>query len=326
MIISRTPLRISFSGGGSDLKEYYMKYGGCVISTSIDKYVYLSMHPYFYTNKFLLKYSDTEKVDNIKDIKHPIIREVFKEYKIHGVDFNSNADIPAGGTGLGSSSAFTSGLITLCNAYNGLYLPNNKVASLACDIEINRLKEPIGKQDQYACAMGGLNFISFNSDDTVDIEKIRLTNEKGKQLQRRLLMFYTGITRSTKSILSVQRKNILTSNKKIMNLHKMVSLTKILKDELNKGELGCFGDILHEGWMHKKEMADSISNPAIDDIYRLAMKNGAEGGKILGAGGGGFFLFYVKEENQEKLIKGMKNFRCFDFNFETVGSTIIYCN
>lgn len=326
MIISRTPLRVSFAGGGSDLKEYYMRYGGCVLSTSINKYIYLSMHPYFYKNKFLLKYSETEKIDSIKDIKHPIIREVFKEYDIRGVDFNSNADIPASGTGLGSSSAFTAGLITLCSAYKGMYIPTSKVAAMACDIEINRLKEPIGKQDQYACAIGGLNFISFNTDDTVDIEKMRLTNEKCLQLQQRLLMFYTGTARATKTILPEQQANMLTNRKKIMSMHKMVSLAKILKEELNNGNIDSFGDILHEDWINKKEMATTISNPTIDGIYDTAIKNGADGGKILGAGGGGFFLLYVREENHDKLIRSMKALQKFDFSFENIGSTIIYCN
>jgi|SRR5271157_2886390 len=326
MIISRTPLRISFSGGGSDLKEYYMKHGGCVISTSINKYVYLSIHPYFYSDKFLLKYSETEQVDDVNIIKHRIIKEVFSKYNIKGVDFSSNADIPSGGTGLGSSSAFTSGLITLCNAYNGKYITNKEVAKLACDIEINKLKEPIGKQDQYACAIGGLNFISFNPDDSVDVEKINLDNNKCVQLQNRLVMFYTGITRPTNSILSIQRNNIIKNRKMVMNLHKMVGLTKILKDELNRGDINYFGEILDEGWNYKKEMADTISNNDLDSIYKSAITYGAEGGKILGAGGGGFFLFYVKENNKQKLIDGLHKLRKFDFSFENIGSTIIYSN
>ena len=284
------------------------------------------MHPYFYENQFLLKYSETEHTSTVNDIKHNLIREVFKEYNIQGVDFNSNADIPSGGTGLGSSSAFTAGLITLCNSYNGIYITKEKIASLACDIEINRLGEPIGKQDQYACAVGGLNFLSFNPDDTVSIERINLTKENHRQLQNRLLMFYTGITRSAKSILSVQRENIIHDQKRITNLHRMVKLTKTLKEELNAGTIDSMGSILHEGWMLKKEMAADISTSNLDYIYEHAIKYGAEGGKLLGAGGGGFFLFYVKEENQKRMISSMKNLKKFDFNFENIGSTIIYCD
>jgi D-glycero-alpha-D-manno-heptose-7-phosphate kinase len=326
MIISRTPLRISFTGGGSDLKEYYRNYGGCVISTSINKYVYLSMHPYFYPDEYLLKYSETESVKNIESIKHRIIKEVFRRYDIRGVDFNSNADIPSGGTGLGSSSAFTSSLITLCAAYKGLYVTNRQAAEIACDIEINSLGEPIGKQDQYACAIGGLNYLSFNPDDTVSIEKICLNNDTLNKLQNRLIMFFTGTTRSAKSILDIQRSNILTSKTKNETMHKMVELTKILKTELQSGNIDNFGKILDANWQLKKEMAPDISNARIDAIYNLAIQHRAEGGKILGAGGGGFLLFYVKEENKDRLISAMNAYRQFDFKFENIGSTIIYYN
>jgi D-glycero-alpha-D-manno-heptose-7-phosphate kinase len=326
MITSRTPLRISFSGGGSDFKEYYRKYGGCVISTSINKYVYLSMHPYFYPDEYLIKYSETENVKSIDCIKHRIIKEVFLKYDIRGVDFNSNADIPSGGTGLGSSSAFTASLITLCAAYKGLYVTKEQAAEMACEIEIDTLGEPIGKQDQYACAIGGVNYISFNPDDTVSIEKITLNNETINKLQNRLIMFFTGITRPAKSILTTQRDNILTDTNKIRTLHQMVNLTVNLKHDLQNGNIDNFGKMLDTGWRLKKNMASGISNDQIDSIYELATRNGAEGGKILGAGGGGFLLFYVREENRNKLIAAMNTYRQFDFKFENIGSTIIYCN
>ena len=176
MIIVRTPFRVSFAGGGSDLANYYEKYGGAVLSTAINKYSYLCMHPYFFKDGYFLKYSQTELVDNVNDIKHNIIREVFKLYNIRGVDLNSSADIPSG-TGLSSSSAFTAGLIHLCNAYNETYMTKEEIAEQACHVEINLLNEPIGKQDQYACACGGLNFIEFEKSGKVNLEKVYLTTE-----------------------------------------------------------------------------------------------------------------------------------------------------
>ncbi|GAB4431848.1 MAG: GHMP kinase [bacterium] len=322
MIIVKTPFRISFCGGGSDLKEYYSRYGGAVLSTTINKYVYLSMHPYFYKDGYLLKYMKHEEAENVEEIKHRIIREVFKDYGIKGVDFNSSADIPSG-TGLGSSSSFTVGLINLCNIYTGRYMSKAEIADYACRIEIERLKEPIGKQDQYAAAFGGLNFITFNQDDTVNVEKIFLNRENYEQLQNNLLMFYTGETRSAGEILSEQKAN-LNDNKKVSFLHKMVSLTYDLKNEFMKGNIDALGEILHTGWMYKKELASNITNDKIEHYYNLAIKNGALGGKVLGAGGGGFLLFYVKEENKEKLKNALKDLYRLDFRFETQGTTMIY--
>lgn len=324
MIISRTPLRISFCGGGSDLKEYYREYGGCVISTSINKYVYLNMHPYFYDDKCLLKYSQTEEVNNVNEIKHNLIREVFRKYDIRGVDFNSGADIPAQGTGLGSSSAYTVGLITLCNAYNGRYCNKETAASIACDIEINCLGEPIGKQDQYACAIGGMNYLSFNPDDSVNIEKIILNKENHKKLQNRLVLFYTGKTRSSKEILTIQKNNTIHDKSKKQNMHEIVELAKILKNDLCSGNINSLGEILHDNWCLKKQMSPNISDSYFDEIYFKARKNGAEGGKLLGAGGGGFFLFYVLEGNSERLEQSLKPLRKFNFEFDKIGTTIIY--
>ncbi len=325
MIITRTPFRISFAGGGSDLANYYEKFGGAVLSTAIDKYVYLSMHPYFFKDGYFLKYTDVEDVHNIDEIKHRIIREVFKLYNIKGVDFNSSADIPSG-TGLASSSAFTSGLITLCNAYNETYLSKEEVAEQACHVEIDLLKEPIGKQDQYACACGGLNFIEFEKNGHVNVEKVFLTTDGYKRLENNLMMFYTGQTRAAGEILKEQKKNTTDDIAKINNLHKMVQLAKDLKRELLHNNIDAMGEILHQGWMYKKELAGSISNEFINHYYDLAMKNGASGGKLLGAGGGGFLLFYVKEENHQRLRYAMKDLKELPFKFDNKGSTIIHYN
>lgn len=323
MIITKTPFRISFAGGGSDLANYYEKFGGAVVSVSINKYIYLSLHPYFFKDGYLLKYSKTEDVGNVEDIKHPIIKNLFKRYGIKGVDFNSSADIPAG-TGLASSSAFTSGLINLCNTYSDKYMTKEEIAELACDIEINDLNEPIGKQDQYACACGGLNFIEFYKDGVVSVEKMFLTSNNYHKLEGNLLMFYTGETRSAGDILKEQKKNTTDDKAKIENLHKMVALAKDLKEELLRGNTDAMGDILHTGWMYKKELASGISNPDIDHYYDLAIKNGASGGKLLGAGGGGFLLFYVKDENKQKLRKALSDLKELDFKFDNKGTTVVH--
>ncbi len=323
MIISKTPFRISFAGGGSDLKEYYLNHGGAVLSVAIDKHVYLSMHPYFNDDKYLLKYSNIELVDNVDNIKHQIIREVFKQYNISGVDFNSSADIPSG-TGLGSSSAFTSGLITLCNAYLGKYISREDIAKEACDIEINKLNEPIGKQDQYACAIGGLNFIEFYENDKVAVEKIKLSPAKSDKLENNLLMFYLGNTRSAASILTEQKLNTLTDERKVENLHKMVALAYDLKKELTSSNVESIGEILHTGWIYKKELASNVSNQNIDYYYDRAIKAGATGGKLLGAGGGGFLLFYVDSNYHESVRAALIDLFELKFKFDYTGTSIIF--
>ncbi len=325
MIITRTPFRISFAGGGSDLRNYYEKFGGSVLSVSINKYIYLSMHPYFDDDSYLLKYSKTEQAKTLEDIQHPIIRTVFEKYGIKGVDFNSSADIPSG-TGLASSSAFTVGLINLCNVYTDKYMNKEDIAELACKVEIEDLKEPIGKQDQYACACGGLNFIEFQKDGVVDVEKLYLQTDAYRVLEKNLLMFYTGKTRAAGSILAEQKKNTTNDGAKINNLHKMVQLSKDLKEELLKGNINAMGEILHTGWMYKKELANGISNPDIDHYYELAMQNGALGGKLLGAGGGGFLLFYVEEQHRTRVRKALQDLKEINFSFDSKGTQVIYYN
>lgn len=322
MVISKTPFRISFVGGGSDLPSYFLKYGGAVLSTSIDKYIYLSMHGYFKDDKYFLKYSKNELVNEIDEIRHPIIREVFRHFDIWGVDFNSSADLPSG-TGMGSSSAFTSGLINLCCAYKGVYMSRESIADLACKIEIEVLNEPIGKQDQFACSVGGLNFIEFNQDNTVNVERIHLDIERSKKMSKNLLLFYLGNTRSASTVLSEQKKNI-EDGKKIENLSKMVKLAYELKSEILNGEIDALGESLHKGWLLKKELASGISNHLIDYFYDLALKAGAIGGKLLGAGGGGFLLFYVKPENHLSVKNILKDLTYIEINFDNSGTKIIY--
>lgn len=322
MIITRTPFRISFAGGGSDLKSFYENYGGAVLSTSINKYIYLSSHDFFEKNKSLIKYSKTELISNNDEIVHPIIREVFKYFKINQIDFNSTADIPSG-TGMGSSSSFTVGLINLCCEIKNKFMSKQEIADLACHVEIELLKEPIGKQDQYAASFGGLNFIEFNKDLTVSIEKINLPIEMKRTLNNNLILFYTGIKRSAKDVLAKQKKNI-EGNKKIKNLIKMVDLAYDLKDELKLGNVDTLGEILHEGWMNKRELSSNISNNQIDELYNIGIESGASGGKLLGAGAGGFILFYCKEKYHNKLRSKLKKLDEFDFKMEESGTQIIF--
>lgn len=325
MIISKTPFRISFLGGGTDLKSFYKENSGSVISTSIDKYIYLSMHNYFYPSRYLLKYSKTEEVGSVNEIEHNIIREVFKRFEIKNIDFNSTADIPSG-TGMGSSSAFTAGLINLCSAFNGQRLPQHEIARLACEIEIDVLKDPIGKQDQYGTAIGGFKKINFNSDESVDITPIFLNQQKMLKLQNNLLLFHTNQTRSASSILSEQNKNTINSKKVVNNLKKMSSLADQLFLDLKSQNIEHFGDYLHESWQYKKELASKVSNKNIDELYDIGIKNGAKGGKLLGAGGSGFLLFYVPENKHENIKKALKSCQELPFNFEEEGTKIIFKN
>lgn len=321
MIITKTPFRISFAGGGSDMADFYEKYGGCVLSTSINRYCYISIHPYFDSRYTLLKYSENELVEELPQIRHRIFNCVLNERCIHGVEIVSTADVP-GGTGLGSSSTFTVGLLNALNCYQGKYMSKGAIAEKACEIEIQKLGSPIGKQDQYAAAFGGLNFIRFHPDGAVSVSPINMKGSSYRELERNLMMFYTGDTRSTNAILSEQKKNIGTQAK-ADNLKKMCALAEDMRTALEQNKLNSFGDLLNEGWKLKRTLASGISNPAIDEAYEAAMKNGALGGKLLGAGGGGFLLFYCPPERQEQLRVALR-LRSFPFSFEKDGTSVVY--
>lgn len=324
MIISRTPLRVSFAGGGSDLPSFYKENEGAVLSTTIDKYVYLAVHKYFYPSKTLLKYSKTELVDNYDEIKHPIFKECLKMLDLHGLDISSMADVPAG-TGLGSSSSFTVSLLNVLHAYKNEAVSAEYLASTACDIEINRLGDPIGKQDQYAAAYGGLNFLKFNYDGTVDVSKIVMNPEAKSQLDHNLIMLYTGQTRSASAIL--QHQNIaMKEEKKKETMQEMVKLAYELRRVLESNQIDDFGRILHEGWMLKQKLVHGITNPLIDEMYDRGLKSGALGGKLLGAGGAGFVLFYVPVEKKTTFREKMNVYREMPFKFDNFGSQIIYMN
>lgn len=321
MIITKTPFRISFAGGGSDMADFYREHSGCVLSTSINRYMYLSLHPYFDSNKTALKYSQTEIVNDLNEINHTIFRCVLNDKRIRGVEISSTADVPSG-TGLGSSSAFTVGLLHTIYCYQGKYIAKAKLAEEACSVEIEKIGSPIGKQDQYAAAYGGLNFITFHKDDTVSVEPIIAKAETICRLQENLVMFYTGITHDANVILAEQKKN-LSQKVKTENLIQMCRLARDMKHSLENNELSDFGKILNEGWQRKRELAGGISGPRIDELYETAMKCGAEGGKLLGAGGGGFLLFYCQKEKQEHLKNSLR-LKAFPFSFDHDGSSVVY--
>lgn len=322
MIISRTPFRISFAGGGSDLPSFYHKSPGAVLSTSIDKYMYIAIHPYFEKNKIQLKYSKTEQVNSIEAIKHPIFREVLKMYNLIGVDLNSIADIPSG-TGLGSSSSFTVGLLNAVRAYLGKASSGEKLGELACDVEINRVGSLIGKQDQYAAACGGLNFITFYEDETVNVEKIIMNPEKRQELESNLLMVFVGGEHSADAILKKQSAAI-SNLKKFETQKEMVKLAYSLRESLEHNNLEDFGKILHENWLLKKSLTSGISTSYVDEMYTRGIEAGALGGKLLGAGGAGFILFYCPKEKQENFRSKMGNITELNFGFDSYGSKIIY--
>ncbi len=321
MIITKTPFRISFCGGGSDIPAFYRQHGGCVISTSINRYMYISIHPYFTEGRTALKYSKTEIVDNLENIEHSIFKCVLNEKNIDSVEITSTADVPSG-TGLGSSSSFTVGLLHTLYCYQGKYVSKTDIAAEACGVEIEKLGNPIGKQDQYAAACGGLNFISFNKDDSVTVEPVIMQQETKQRLQDNIVIFYTGITHDANKILTEQKKNISEVDK-TKNLIRMCDLAREMKKALERNELSDFGEILNEGWRKKKELASGIANPQIDEMYDRAIDLGASGGKLLGAGGGGFLLFYCKKDNQKKLIDGM-GLKMFPVHFEQDGTSVVY--
>lgn len=322
MIIARTPLRISFAGGGSDLPSFYRHEQGAVLSTSIDKYVYIAIHEYFHRNQTLLKYSKTELVRSYDEIQHPLFKECLSMMDISGVDISSMADVPAG-TGLGSSSTFTVCLMNALHAYKREYVSPEYLASTACDIEINRLGDPIGKQDQYAAAYGGLNFITFNKDESVSVEKIIMNPNAKKQLDENLIMIFTGETRSASKILKDQSKEMSNVDKRLV-VKKMVNMAYDLKDVLQNNNIDDFGRILHEGWLLKQSISAGISNETINTLYNKGLEAGALGGKLLGAGGSGFILFYCPKEKQEAFRKEMSSYQELPFKFDNSGSKIIY--
>jgi len=321
MIISKTPLRVSFVGGGTDLKDYYRKDYGAVLSTAIDKYIYVLVNRKF-DSKIRISYSKTELADSVDEVQHELVREAMKLTGVtDSVEIVTVADIPSSGTGLGSSSSLAVGLLNALYAYKGESAEPEQLAKQACDIEINRVKEPIGKQDQYIAAYGGMQYIRFMSDESVSLDPVVCTQEAKNGLNENLLMFYTGLARKANTILAEQKKN--TDNKRHI-LDRMRDLAKELKEILEKGDLDAFGRALHENWELKKQLTSEISNPLIDTYYEKAVSAGAAGGKILGAGGGGFLLLYCKRQRQENVRDALSELKELSVSFEAQGSRIVY--
>lgn len=315
---------MSFVGGGSDLAAYYEHEPGAVVSTAIDKYIYITVNPKF-DNKVRASYSVTEIVDGVDDLKHELIREALKLVGIDGgIEITSISDIPSEGTGLGSSSTYTVGLLEALYAYTGRHVGAERLAREACQIEIERCAKPIGKQDQYIAAYGGLQYLRFNPDQSVYVDPVTCGREVKQRFQQRLLLFYMGMTRSASLILSEQRSNTARSAAHRAGLKRMVELAGVLRGSLQGGDLDAIGSILHEGWLAKKTLASAISSPTIDALYERARRAGAAGGKVLGAGGGGFLLLYANPEHHRCIIKALPELRPVSFRFEPQGSKIIY--
>jgi D-glycero-alpha-D-manno-heptose-7-phosphate kinase len=324
MIISRTPLRISFVGGGSDLPAFFEREHGAVVSTAINKYIYITVNPKF-DRKIRASYSRTEIVDSVDDVRHELIREALNVTGIDGaIEITSISDIPSQGTGLGSSSTYTVGLLNALYAYRGHLAGAERLAHEACEIEIKRCNKPIGKQDQYIAAYGGLKYIKFNPDSSVFVDPIICAPETRRQLQGRLLMLYTGLTRRADDILAEQSRGSVNDEEKRACLKRMVGLVRQVRDALNSNNLDGFGEVLHANWMEKRQLASGISNPMIDHWYETARVHGAIGGKILGAGGGGFLLVYAPVERHKDICRALPELRPISFRFEPQGSKLIY--
>ncbi len=324
MIITRSPLRISLGGGGTDLPSYYRKYEGFLISAAIDKYVYINLHDTFVEN-LIIKYSKMEEVDSIDDIKHPIIRETLKllGFEARYLEIASLADIPAG-TGLGSSGSFTCSLLKALHAHKNNIITPAELAEQACHIEIDILKEPVGKQDQYISAFGGINCFSFSRDDRVRTEKLNISQEMLYNLEDHLLLFFSGYSRSASSVLKEQDdKSRNNDTSMIDNLHFVKDLGYKSKEAFERGDLEEFADLMNIHWEHKKQRSDAMSNNRINSWYEIAMKNGALGGKLIGAGGGGFLMFYAEDNKKLRHAMAHEGLQEVRFRFDFEGSKVV---
>ncbi|MBV9997056.1 MAG: hypothetical protein JO127_17775 [Caulobacteraceae bacterium] len=317
MIIARAPLRITLGGGGTDLPSYYREHEGFVIAAAIDRYVYITLHNMFQPG-LIVKYSKMEVVDRVDAIEHPIVREALKIVGIeNGLEITSMADIPSG-TGLGSSGSFTTALLRALHALRRSPVDPRHLAEQACDIEINRLSEPVGKQDQYIAAFGGVTCFRFKKDDSVEVSPAGLSNETLTNLEDGLLMFFTGQTRSASAILKDQDQRSKNKDSLVIdNLNYTKELGERSLRALERGDLFAYGGLMHEHWEHKKKRSNGMSNPDVDRWYELAMRNGAVGGKLIGAGGGGFLMFYAEDKKRVRhamLESGLTEVRVrFDF-------------
>lgn len=321
MIIVQTPLRVSFFGGGTDFPSYYLAEGGAVLSSAIDKYIFVTLKKRF-DQKIRIGYTKTEMVDGIDEIQHTLIREALRKTGItQGIEVTTTGDIPSEGSGLGSSSTVTVGALHAMYSHLGELPSAEQLAREACEIEIDDLNQPIGRQDQYIAAYGGLRFFEFHTDGSVTSEKIKLNDDKRRLLNDNFLLFYTGVARKANSILEEQRDNIVD---RLPILRRIKEMAYIARGELEAGNIDILGELLHEGWVLKKQLAGKISNGFIDEMYDAARKGGATGGKITGAGGGGFLLLYCHHHKHNAVRSALKTLQELPFQLERDGSKVIF--
>jgi D-glycero-alpha-D-manno-heptose-7-phosphate kinase len=315
---------LSLGGGGTDLPSYYREHGGFLIAAALDKYVYITLHQTFIGN-LIIKYSSLERVDRVEDIQHPIVREAFASVGIHdtNLEITSMADIPAG-TGLGSSGSFTTALLKALHTYRKNIVAPDALAAEACDIEINRLGEPIGKQDQYIAAFGGITCFRFLPNDQVEVTPLKLSAETLFNLEDNLLLFFTGFARSASQILNDQHTRSLARDREMLeNLHFVKEIGVESKAALEAGDLRHFAGLLNEHWEYKKNRSKGMSNSTIDECYKFARCNGALGGKLVGAGGGGFVLFYTEEKTRLRRALCGAGLREVRWRFDFQGTTVL---
>jgi D-glycero-alpha-D-manno-heptose-7-phosphate kinase len=324
MVISRTPLRMSFVGGGSDLPSFYREHGGAVVSTAIDKYVYVTVNTKF-DNGVRIAYSRTEEVNSVEEIEHRLVKATLKLLNLTGgIEITTIADVPSRGTGLGSSSSFTVGLLHALNAHMGRYASPERLSRESCTVEIDLCGDPIGKQDQYAAGFGGFNHILFRPDDSVVVSPVICRPSTIDQIRRQTLVFYTGVTRSASAVLKQQNTEVINRSEKRRVLQRMAGLADVLRDELQRDNASAFGEILHENWELKRTLADGVSTPVIDSWYAAARSVGASGGKLLGAGGGGFLMLFAPESAHNAIKLALSGLRHVNIGFEPLGSRIIF--
>ncbi|MGB7847315.1 MAG: hypothetical protein WBL63_16995 [Candidatus Acidiferrum sp.] len=324
MIITRSPLRISLGGGGTDLPSYYRQYGGFVIAAAINKYVYITIHKTFFS-ELIIKYSKMERVKTVDEVQHPIIREALKMVEIvePTLEITSMADIPDG-TGLGSSGSFTTALLKALHAHCKNLVSSSDLAAQACEIEIDRLGAPIGKQDQYIAAHGGVTCFDFQRDDKVVVSPLRLSTEILHDLEDNLMLFFTGVYRSAATILKEQdEKTKQSENKMVENLHFIRELGTKSRQYLEAGKLTDFAELMNVHWDYKKRRSQGMSNSQIDEWYCLARENGALGGKLIGAGGGGFLMFYTEDKTRLRRVMTNAGMREVRFQFDFEGTKVI---
>jgi D-glycero-alpha-D-manno-heptose-7-phosphate kinase len=324
VIITSSPLRISLGGGGTDLPSYYREHTGFVISAAINKYVYITLHETF-AEEIIVKYSKMEVVQSADEIKHPIVREALKLVGVvhPHLEITSMSDIPAG-TGLGSSGSFTTALLRALHCLNRNSVPARELAEQACHIELELLGEPIGKQDQYIAAFGGLTCFHFTADRPVHAERLKISDDTLADLEDHLLLFFTGYSRSASAILKDQNdRSIRNDSEMIENLHCVKRLGLLSKEALEQGNTRRFAEIMHEHWERKRKRSGGVSNPMIDEQYELAMKNGALGGKLIGAGGGGFLMFYSADNASLRKAMRSAGLREVRFRFDFEGTKLL---